>query len=352
MSSNAAQTIPVVISGSTPSYKLFDANAVTVATLFGTPAAGSALMALNYQRMGKAGKGVLAVVLGFAITGLVILFAWHLPQSVTAPIALALLFGTQWSARALQGSAVKVHVQHGGQLASKWGAFSLGIACLGALVAIFYLANDKPSITIGTKDQVYYSGSATKAEAQSLGEALKTHGYFNDYGADVQLEKGSDGTVISFIVKAGSWDKPGVLSNFEEVGREVAPSVGGFPVRVQLMNKTYHVEKQSNVGKVDFGGNDDIYYLGDATQAQAQALGETFKSIGFFKGDGADVFLTKHSDGAVLAFVVNEAGWNDPANVANFESIVRKAAPAIGSLPVRLRLVDSSLDVKKDEMIN
>ena len=54
----------------------------------------------------------------------------------------------------------------------------------------------------------------------------------------------------------------------------------------------------------------------------------------------------------MLAFVVGKAAWDDPATVGDFEKIVRKAAPAVGALPVRLRLVDNTLEVKKDEMVN
>ena len=362
MSSNSEQVIPEqALPGTTPSYTLFDSRAVALATFFGTPAAGSSLMAINYRRLGQAGKGTMAVILGIAATGLVILFTWNLPHSASFPIALALLFGMQRIAMWKQGPAIKEHVQRGGQLGSKWRAFGMGAAWFTAIfLAVFipvYATSNNSRIIIGSKDAVYYSGSATKAEAQALGGSLKEHGYFSDQGAsgrgaDVYLVQGKDGTVISFIVKAGSWNQPGVIENFEEIGREVAPAVGGFPLRVRLTNKSHEVEKESIVGKATFTGVDNIYYLGKATEAQAQALGQSFHSIGFFKGKGVDVFLSKHSDGTVLSFVVGNGAWDDPAIVGSFEKIVRQAAPAVGSLPVRLRLVDTSLEVKKDEMVH
>jgi len=362
MSLNAEQTTPEQAhSGATPPYTLFDSSAVALATLFGTPAAGSSLMAINYRRLGQAGKGAIALALGLAITGLVMLFTWHLSQALTLPIALVLLFGMQRIAMALQGPAVREHVQRGGPLGSRWRAFGLGAVWFAVIfLAVFlpvYVTGENSRVVIGSKDAVYYSGSATKADAQALGEALKEHGYFNDqgasgHGADVYLAKGKGGTVISFIVKAGSWDQPGILENFEEIGREVAPSVGGFPLQVRLTNTTHDVKKESTVGKADFGGDDDIYYFGAASAAEAQALGQTLKSIGFFKGRGVDVFLSKHSDGTVLSFVVGKAAWDDPKMVGDFEETVRQAAPAVGGLPVRLRLVNNVLEVKKDEMVH
>lgn len=214
-----------------------------------------------------------------------------------------------------------------------------------------------PGVLIGTKDEVYYSGTATKEDAQSLGNALKAHGYFNDEGAsgkgaDVFLAKGKDGTTISFITKEGSWEQPRIVSLFEEIGREVAPSVGGFPIQVRLLNIQHELKQKSTVGSVTVAGNDVVYYLGAATASEAQALSRALKSNGFFSGKGADVFLFKHNDGTTLSFVVGDGAWDNPAFIADFERISRQAASAAGGLPIRLRLVNTSLQVKRDEVIH
>jgi hypothetical protein len=195
MPSIAEQSLQV----SVPTYTLFDANAVGLATIFGTPVAGSALMALNYRRMGQARKAAIALILGIAVTGVAILVGWNLPHTVSSPIGLILLLATARMARSLQGPAVMDHVQRGGRLGSKWVAFGLGVTiCAVIFLSVFiptYIANHQPGVVIGSKDEVYYSGSATKEEAQALGGALKANGYFNDEGAsgkgaDVYLAKG------------------------------------------------------------------------------------------------------------------------------------------------------------------
>jgi len=160
-----------------------------------------------------------------------------------------------------------------------------------------------------------------------------------------------NGTTLSFVVKESAWDQPDMVSSFDEIGREAAPSVGGFPIHLHLMNKNRDVKKESTVGKVTVG-NDHIYYLGDATQSQAQALGEALKSAGFFIGKGSDVFLTKQTDGSSLAFVVGDGVWDDAAMVASFEKIARDAAPAVGGLPLKLRLENTALEIKKDETLH
>jgi hypothetical protein len=112
------------------------------------------------------------------------------------------------------------------------------------------------------------------------------------------------------------------------------------------------VEDTSTVGEVRFDGNDGVYYEGSTTKAQAQALGERFKSMGFFRGKGANVFLIGHdNDGTTLAFVIIGEGWKDPSRVSNFEAIVRDVASTIGGLPIDMRLVNSQLEVEKDELI-
>jgi hypothetical protein len=128
----------------------------------------------------------------------------------------------------------------------------------------------------------------------------------------VLLHKGIGGTAISFGVQDGVWNQAGMLSGFEELAREVAPAVGGFPVQVQLVDSKMDVEETSTVGKVSFDGGDTVFYEGSATKAQARALGQQFESKGFFTGKGVDVFLTRHDDGTTLAFIVAEEVWTIP----------------------------------------
>jgi len=216
----------------------------------------------------------------------------------------------------------------------------------------YYFFQKSKTVTIGTKDQVIFSGTATKADATALGNALKSDGYFQDRGVSVLLDKETSGTTISFVVENGVWNQTSTVSGFEEVAREVAPSVGGFPVQLQLVNSSKVVEKTSTVGEATFDGGDAIYYMGNATQAQAQALGQEFKTIGVFTGQGANIFLTKHDDGTTLAFVVKDGDWNDANVVSSFETIVRGVAQTVGGLPIDMRLVNSQLVVEKDEVLN
>jgi hypothetical protein len=241
------------------------------------------------------------------------------------------------------------------QPAPKSSALRNVVIILAILIALgggtaYYFRNGR-TVTIGSKDQVVYSGSATQDQAIALGNALKTDGYFQDRGVTVLLKMGAGGTVMSFVVQDGYWNQPGTLSEFEEVVREVASPVGGLPVKLQLMDTKLDVEKTSTVGEAQFTGGDAVYYEGNATLAEAQALGQQLQSLGFFTGKGVNVFLVRHDEGTTLAYVVSDGAWDDDGMVNDFEILTRGVAPTVGGLPIEMRMVNTSLVVEKDETI-
>lgn len=317
-------------------------------------------MAVNYVRLGKTGKSVLAIILGLIATTITILVKWDLGKpwgSLGSLVLVTLFLICTWQiAKEAQGKAVQEHIARGGRLGSKTDAFLVGIATLAGLVVAIstavYQYQTHKILVIGTKDQILYSGLATKSDAKALGNALKSNEYFQERGVSVVLDKGIGSTTISFGVQDGVWNQAGMLSSFEELAREVAPAVGGLPIQVRLINTRGEVEDTSTVGEVCFDGNDGVYYEGSATKAQAQALGERFKLMGFFRGKGANVFLIRHDDdGTTLAFVIVGEGWKDPNRVSSFEAIVRDVASTVGGLPIDMHLVNPELEVEKDELI-
>ena len=339
----------------TPNFSLFDSNAVGLATFFGSPVVGGSLMALNYKRMGQTGKAVLTFVLATVVTALVVLVGWNTKPGATGAIGVVLFIAMQQLARVLQGPAVNRHVQEGGALGSKWTAFWLGIAFLvlagGAVFAYEMATTDRNGVKVG-KDEVYYADGATKEEAQAVGNALKAAGFFTDRGVSLTVAKDKDGPVISFPVEDGLWNQPGKVSSFEEVGREMAPLLGGYPIKVRLLDTTRELKKETVVGRAEFPGKDEVFYQGGVTQAQAQGVGEALRTADFFEGRGADVFVAKDGGTTTISFVTNSKAWSDPEMLRDFEMLARAAAPALGGLPVHLQLVDNTLVVKKDEVMN
>jgi hypothetical protein len=232
------------------------------------------------------------------------------------------------------------------RIAPQWAGLGVGAALLATIVGGEIALHREPKVVVGKNDEVYYYRRATREDALALGKALQGTGFFNDRGTSVLLWMGGGPTVVSFVVDTGAWDHPQVVSNFTEIGRRIAMSVGGFPIQVHLVDAGRVVRRKMNVGKLAIGANDAVYYFGDATNSDASALGEALRAAGYFTDKGATVALLK-GEGAVISFVVQEGLWNQPAVTATLERLVRQIAPSVGGLPIELRLLDGNMDIKQ-----
>jgi hypothetical protein len=230
-------------------------------------------------------------------------------------------------------------------------ALGIGLAFVMALTIASH-STDAPKVMVGTKDEIYYYRSATKEDAIALGQALKETGFLTNSGAGILLSKGKSrgATVVSFILKDGAWNHPDAISNFGEIGRRIAPSVGGFPLRMRLIDQRFVVQKDLAVGKETIGMRDTIYYFGSATSQDAIALGQSLRSAGAMKDVGATILLAKGGV-TTISFVVKQTPWERPEVVAVFESLMRQVAPSVGGLPLKLRLLDPGGVVHKEVSI-
>ena len=241
----APSTAPVA---TFPSYRLFDATSVFIAAFLGSPVAGVALMALNYRRLGEGKKGVATFIIGVVATALACAIGYFLPSTGSIAVGVAIAVATRGAAQYWQGAAVAQHEARGGELSSRWAATGIGLAFLAVFCAIIFAGalalGGEHRVVIGSKDEVYFVGAATKADAQALGEALKKDGYFQDHGVAVILSKDTDGTAISFVVKEGAWNDPSMIAGFQAVGQQLAPVVGGFPIKIRMVNALKQTKKE------------------------------------------------------------------------------------------------------------
>lgn len=360
--STGAGTAPAV--QNVPTYRLYDTTAIGIAAFFGAPIAGTALMAINYRRLGRHKDAVTIFLAGLLVTAAVAAALFNLPQWVTGAIPILLFTVTYQMGKNLQGPIIARHINQGGELSSRWAAFGLSVVCCMALVAVIFsgtlayligstaVHNARTLVMIGQHDNIFISGTATKQDALKLGDALKQAGYFKDRGISALLDKSANDTIVSFTVQDGTWNQPDMVAAFEEVGREVAPSVGGMPIKVRLVDAARDVKKEMNVGKVVVGTKDEVFYLGSATVADGNALAQALKGDGFFTDRGSDVFLAKNDDGTTLTFLVEPNIAANPFYIEQFETLVRQLAPSVGGLPVRLRLANKQLETEKVEMVN
>jgi len=233
-------------------------------------------------------------------------------------------------------------------------------------------------LKVANDDYVYYSGSATKADAESLGKALATAEFFVKPNGIVLLSKGSDGTVVSILTGADDhsrpvkdpvtgpaathqearltpdpWDDPEYLASIETTGVMIAPSVGGPPIKIALLSEQGDVEKLIPIvaRAVTIGTKDSVWYSGTATQQEAEALGKALQDNGFFFDQGARVVLSKGAAGTDVSFMVKEGVWDDPTMLPAFQQIGRKIAGAVGGTPLTVHLVDKTMANKKDIVV-
>jgi hypothetical protein len=207
-----------------------------------------------------------------------------------------------------------------------------------------------PKVIIGNNDLVYYSHAATEQDARELGQALRTIGFFTDKGASVFLSKGRNGTEVSFVVQEGSWDVPDKVAAYEEIGRRIATPVGGFPIKIRLIDSAQAVRRELTIGKAIIGARDEVYYFGSTTKADAESLGKALKAAEYFTDQGASVELTKGT-GTVISFVVSDGAWERPEVVAAFARLVRRAAASVGGLPITLRLLDPNMGPEREAVV-
>jgi hypothetical protein len=236
--------------------------------------------------------------------------------------------------------------------ARKLAAIALPIALGAALLVILILeglhsdGGALAKVTIGRRDVVYYSHAATATDADAMGHALKAIGFFADRGSSVLLSRATSGTILSFPVNEGAWDRRLTIASFEEIGRRVA-LVTGFPLVVRLCDSNWGVHKELMIGKLIVGTRDEIYYYGAATPQEALALGRELASAGYLVDRGASVVLAKNG-ATSISFVLGEGDWDRPGALTGFEALARKAAPSVGGGPIDLRLLNPRMEIERE----
>lgn len=118
---------------------LYTSKHVALATFLGTPVAGAVLMALNENRVGRAGAAIKTLLAGLVATGFLLTLGLVLPDNVpTFPISIGSLFVMSAIAKSRQAGFVAQHFAAGGKQGSGWAAAGIGL--LSLLVVLVPLA--------------------------------------------------------------------------------------------------------------------------------------------------------------------------------------------------------------------
>ncbi|MDP9039061.1 MAG: rhomboid family intramembrane serine protease [Acidobacteriota bacterium] len=104
-------------------------------------------------------------------------------------------------------------------------------------------------VAVGAHDRVAYSGVATATQASALGSALQQAGFLHDLGALVVLNRtdASSPPEVSLFAVDGAWDDAHAMSDIAAMVGRLAPSIGGLPVVLRVLDTKGQVRKQMDI---------------------------------------------------------------------------------------------------------
>lgn len=94
-------------------------------------------------------------------------------------------------------------------------------------------------------------------------------------------------------------------------------------------------------------GNDEVYYTGDATEADARRLADVLREIEFFGADGASVQIESSSGQYTVSFMLVDDAWDDAETVDAFRGIGHLLAESGFSTPLKINLSDQYFTVQQ-----
>lgn len=231
-----------------------------------------------------------------------------------------------------------------------------------------------PSLIAGNKDQLVYSGTATKEDAEKVAQTLVELGLFRSPQITMLFNKAPGSASLSIPLKGDEtlsptfdnfsstlvngktvvthsvqkrppvpWADPVFLASMKFIAPQLASAAGETPFTIRLLNSKGELKSEVKVEttEVAAGTRDRVSYSGQATATDAAALVKALQSCGFFKGLGSLVFLTKDSAGPEVSFYMSDGSWNDPRAVAYLRDVSRKIAASVGGPPLKVHLIDS-----------
>ncbi len=115
----------------------------------------------------------------------------------------------------------------------------MGLVLVLAIVVAIFVGKDWVGTTrlkVGNSE-IVYSGSSTKADAEALGKALTDIHYLGRTKATtIFLSKDDSGVTLQFVVNDNAAKKANTVNAFTQIAEAVAPSIGGKPITLKLVN--------------------------------------------------------------------------------------------------------------------
>jgi len=243
-----------------PRYRFYPPGAILLATLLGSPTAGSILIALNYRRLAAKSNAWQAVGAGILVTVGLLFASQFAGEAIGRGLLIGSLIATYHTAKHLQGHAFAQHIEKGGRRASYWSAAGIGLACLVVIFGAVLLIADLPDLigpstlhgTIGiykkgpgvaprafnvsATEKIYYVGDATEAMAKTTADTLRAQGLFNGASPKTLVLKEVAGAVtLSFMASADAVE-PKYMEAFRALGETVRQALGKPSLTIRLVD--------------------------------------------------------------------------------------------------------------------
>lgn len=244
---------------------LFSPGQIGIAAFLGSAMAGAILLASNFWKLQNDKAAWVSLILGFLATAAVAVVVILTPPGVKLSLGLAMGAAFYFGSNYLQGSAVAQHMRGGGRQGSMWAVWGAGLFCAFLMyVSVFAvgfvagmiqselqpderLAAERVEVS-PAGEQVYYTGAATRGDAQKFGSALREIGFFDGKGAKtVIIDKGAESTSVAFVVAEGAWENEATVRYYDATARSCAPSFTQLPIKLKLMDANCTVGKELNV---------------------------------------------------------------------------------------------------------
>ncbi|GAC1417875.1 MAG: hypothetical protein NVSMB62_09090 [Acidobacteriaceae bacterium] len=104
-------------------------------------------------------------------------------------------------------------------------------------------------VIVGAHDKVVYSGFATAGQAAQLGAALTAAHFLHDQGSIVVLGRDSASAPpqVALFTVDGAWDNLQAMGELEAMVRAAAPTIGGLPVVVHVLDPKGQLRREITV---------------------------------------------------------------------------------------------------------
>lgn len=346
---------PTELDTRTRDYRLFTADQVLLATMFGSYFGGGLLAFHNARRLGRPRQArafltwtltwtlVLHVAAGLVGERLMVFPVWAVIMVTMHRLALWKFWDD-----------IAAHLQAGGRTGSYLVAMLLGVAGGATAILLCFLfwtgvdaleaAAQEPvlqprEIVASGHDRVLLLDGVTREDGEELASALRSYGVFgNEYEFMVAYRLTNGVPTVSFPLLAGAWDDRDNLLYWRNVGFSLLEDLAVDRVRMELCDGRLRPRKVLWSGRVD-GEGFTVWYRDTISTDQARAVWGGLLAQGHFAEDRSAAECGIEAYGPVVRLHFD----NEPGG-EHVESGYRRIARELLSLcdwpRIRLELCD------------